>query len=36
MTTLIRLGAGEGEHEEAKKETVPPWLRVLALEIFRG
>ncbi|RXK40656.1 hypothetical protein M231_02113 [Tremella mesenterica] len=36
LSTLIRLGMGDTEHEESKKEHVPPWLRVLALEILRG
>lgn len=37
LTTLVRLGTGEHEAEEAsKKESVPAWLRVLALEVLRG
>ena len=36
LTTLIRIGTGEAEGEESKKDSGPLWLRVLALEIFRG
>jgi hypothetical protein len=36
LTTLIRIGTGDGEGEDSKKDNVPSWLRVLALEIFRG
>jgi hypothetical protein len=37
LTTLIKLGTGEAEADDtSKKENVYPWLRGLALEIFRG
>ncbi|KAK4688854.1 hypothetical protein P7C73_g1265, partial [Tremellales sp. Uapishka_1] len=37
ITSLIRMGMGEGDQEDgSKRETTPPWLRVLALEIIRG
>lgn len=37
LNMLIRLGMGESENGEgAKKDTIPLWLRVLALEILRG
>lgn len=36
LTTLIRIGTGETEGDDQKKDSAPPWLRVLALEIFRG
>ena len=36
LSTLIRMGMGEAEHDEHKKDTASPWLRVLALEILRG
>ena len=37
LSLLIRLGMGETEAEDgAKKDTIVPWLRVLALEILRG
>lgn len=35
LISLIRLGMGDGD-DEAKKEHVAPWLRVLALEILRA
>lgn len=35
ISTLIKLGMGEGE-DETKREVVQPWFRVLALEIIRG
>ncbi|EJT47942.1 hypothetical protein A1Q1_03177 [Trichosporon asahii var. asahii CBS 2479] len=38
LLTLIRLGAGDPDEEKppAKKDTVAPWMHVLALEILRG
>ncbi|ORY29654.1 guanine nucleotide exchange factor in Golgi transport N-terminal-domain-containing protein [Naematelia encephala] len=37
LTTLIRMGMGDGEADEGgKKDGVASWLRVLALEILRG
>ncbi|WVQ85868.1 hypothetical protein IAT38_008036 [Cryptococcus sp. DSM 104549] len=37
LVSLIKLGMGDGEGEDGKgKDSVPPWLRVLALEILRG
>ncbi|WVO17542.1 hypothetical protein L204_105237 [Cryptococcus depauperatus] len=37
LNTLLKLGAGDIEGETTKsKESVPPWLRVLVLEILRA
>ncbi|OCF31812.1 hypothetical protein I316_06619 [Kwoniella heveanensis BCC8398] len=36
LLTLIKLGMGDAEEEGGKRESGPPWLRVLALEILRG
>ncbi|WWD20641.1 hypothetical protein CI109_105117 [Kwoniella shandongensis] len=36
LIALIKMGMGDSEGEEGKGKEVPPWLRVLALEILRG
>lgn len=47
LTTLIRIGTGDAtsiglshvdgaDEKKDKEHVVPSWLRVLALEIFRG
>lgn len=37
LLLLVRLGAGDAEGDEVgKKETIPPYQRVLAMEIIRA
>ncbi|KAK8850458.1 hypothetical protein IAR55_004376 [Kwoniella newhampshirensis] len=36
LSALIKMGMGDMEGEDGKGKEVPPWLRVLALEILRG